>query len=43
MKENFLNHKLKHNVSLNSCNEINTKMVDDKQEPWFASKPSADD
>ena len=46
-KENFRNHKRKHNMSLNVWHKVNTKnleysMVDNKQEPWYDSKPSAD-
>ena len=46
LKENFLNHKQKHNVSLKLWHEVNTKkldyfLVDNKQEPWYGSKPSA--
>ena len=46
-KENFPKHKRKHNVSLNLWHEVNTKnieyfMVDNKQEPWYDSKPSVD-
>ena len=45
-KENLLNHKRKHNVSLKLWHELNTKklqyfMVDNKQELWYDSKPSA--
>ena len=39
LKENFPNHKQKHNVSLKLWHEVNTKniehlLVDNKQEPW---------
>ena len=45
IKENFPNHKQKHNVSLNLWHELNPKkldcfMIDNKQEPWYDSKPS---
>ena len=54
LKENFLNQKQKHNVSLKLWHEVNTKtivyfLVDNKQEPCYDSyvkvlpKPSADD
>ena len=53
LKENFPNHKRKHNVSLKLWHEVNTKkleyfLADNKQEPWYGSevkvlpKPSAD-
>ena len=47
IKENFPNHEGKHNVSLNLWYEENTKnleyfILDNKQEPWYDSKPSAD-
>ena len=47
LKENFLDHKQKHNVSPNLWHEVNTKnidyfMVDNKKEPWGDSKPSVD-
>ena len=46
-KENFSHHGWKHNVSINSRNEVNTKnigyyMADSIQEMWYDSKPSAD-
>ena len=47
-KENFPNHKQKHNMSINLRLEVNTKnidyfMVDKKQVLWYDSKPSADE
>ena len=46
-KENFPNHKRKHNVIINLWHEVNTKtleyfMVDKKQELCYGSKHSAD-
>ena len=46
-RENFPNHKRKHNVSQSLCHEVHTKtldyfMVDNKQKPWYYSKPSED-
>ena len=44
-KHNFLRHQQKLNVSLNICNEENTKtmifLVDNKQKPCYDSEPSA--
>ena len=45
-KESFPSHTGKHNLSLNLWNDLNTKifdyfMMDNKQEPWYDSKPSA--
>ena len=44
-KHNFPHHQQKSNVSLNICYEVNTKkltnFVDNKQEPWYDSEPSA--
>ena len=47
LKEKFLNYKRKHIASLKLWHEVNTKkieyfMVDNKQEPWYDPKPSAD-
>ena len=46
-KDKFTNHKHKQDVILNSWHEVNTKkleyfIVDNKHEPWYNSKPSAD-
>ena len=45
-KHNFPHHQRKLNVSLNICHGENTKkldyfLVDNKQEPWYDSEPSA--